>query len=265
MYAPFIESTLKKASEIANEQFGNVEHSVKPDDNNQVLTQTDLAIGKLIVSEIQRTYPDHNIIDEEAGIIDNGSNVTWVVDPIDGTSNFVAGLPAYGIMIGVLEDDTPVAGGVALPAFDEVYLAQKGNGATCNGAPIHVSKEQNIARTLVAYGIDGHQENPDLTAQEVETLRRIILAIRNLRTSNSAYDFMMTARGTYGSNMNQTSKIWDNVAPQIIIEEAGGVYTAFDGSAIDYTNALKKVNENFTVCCGSESIHRELQKIIHNQ
>jgi myo-inositol-1(or 4)-monophosphatase len=263
-YTEFLTKNLKAASDLAWQQFGKVASStVKSGDNNQVLTETDIAVGKLLVEAVGREFPDHNIIDEEAGVIDKRSKYTWVIDPIDGTSNFAEGLPHYGIMIGLLEDGTPIAGGVALPAFDEIYVAEKGQGASCNGESIRVSDKTNLLDALVTYGIDGHQENPKQTYQEAAVLANIVLGIRNLRSSNSAFDIMMTARGRYGAFLNQTSKIWDNVAPHIIVEEAGGVWTDFYGQPMDYSDPLSKAGDNFTVCAAAPSLHEQLQRIIH--
>lgn len=265
-YLPFIKETITHAGEIARGFYGNVSSEVKPEDNNQVLTEADIAIGEYIVEQIQKNYPEHNIIDEEAGVIDNGSNITWVVDPIDGTSNFAAATPLYGCMVGVLQDDVPVAGGVVLPALNEVYLAEVGAGATRNGVKIHVSDRENLSDMLISYGLDGYADNPEATRAEARLMGEIVLAIRNLRTSNSVFDVMSTANGSYGAFLNQTSKIWDNVAPQIIIQEAGGVYTDFYGQPIDYVDALARADENFTVCAASPVAHAGLQAIIraHN-
>lgn len=261
-YKSFILEVLDEVSEIARSSFGKVSGTTKPEDNNQVLTETDIQIGNAIVDAIRAKYPEHNIIDEEAGVIDNSSKYTWVVDPIDGTSNFANGVPTYGIMIGLLEDATPIAGGMALPSFSQIYVATKGGGAFCNGSPVHVTNEQDLLKTLVAYGIDGHQEEPQITTDETAILSKIILGIRNLRSSNSAYDFTLVADGRYGGYLNRTSKIWDNVAPQIIVEEAGGVFTDFFGKEIDYTNPLTKVDENFTMCAAPPALHARLQQII---
>lgn len=265
-YQNFISQTLKTAAEIADSNFGKVSSiSTKTGDNNQVLTETDLAVGKLIIQKIQDSYPDHNIIDEEAGIIDNKSKLTWVVDPIDGTSNFANGLPTYGIMIGLLEENTAIAGGIILPAFDQLYVAQKGLGAFCNGQKVHVTTETKLLSSLVAYGIDGHQEDPNKTFKEVGVLTKIILHIRNLRTTNSAYDMVQVPAGRYGAYLNQTTKIWDNVAIQPIIEEAGGIVTDFWGKPLDYSHPLTRAQENFTICAGSPVLHQQLQSIIHEE
>lgn len=262
-YQDFITSVLEEAALIANEKFGKVSGTIKGGDSNQVLTEADVAIGKFIVERIKKEYPDYNIIDEEAGVIDNSSEFTWVVDPIDGTSNFANGVPTYGIMMGLLKDNMPIAGGICLPYFKEIYTAEKGKGTYCNASKITVSDESNLLNALIAYGIDGHQENPVITGEEVKLLEKIILAIRNLRSSNSAFDAGMVAKGNYGGFLNRTSKIWDNVAQQIVIEEAGGVYTDFFGKPIDYTNPLTKVNNNFTFCAAAPALHKQLQEIIN--
>src|SRR3989344_8571306 len=175
--------------------------------------------------------------------MDKKSKYTWVVDPIDGTSNFANGLPTYGIMMGLLEDDKAIAGGIVLPAFDQLYVAQKGEGAFCNGQKIRVTSETRLLSSLVAYGIDGHQEDPQKTMKEAEILAKIILNIRNLRTTNSAYDMVQVPAGRYGAFLNRTTKIWDNVALQPIVEEAGGIVTDFWGKPMDYSNPLERVQE----------------------
>jgi len=263
-YINFIEKTLNNASKMSNENFKQVKNvSVKTGDNNQVLTQTDLAVGDYIVKEIKNAFC-HNIIDEEAGIIDNKSEYTWVVDPIDGTSNFANGLPTYGVMIGLLYKDQAIAGGIVLPSFKQIYVAQKGMGAFCNSQKISVSNESKLLSSLVAYGIDGHQEDPQITLDETKTLAQIILNIRNLRTTNSAFDMAQVASGKYGLFLNRTTKIWDNVALQPIIEEAGGTVTDFWGKPMDYSNPLTRIEENFTICAGATQLHKQVQKIINS-
>jgi len=260
----FIEQDLTKASKIADKSFGKVEETIKPEDNNQVLTKTDLEIGKLLVGEIGARFPKHNIIDEEAGVIDKKSDYTWVVDPIDGTSNFAEGIPMYGIFLGLLKKDTPIASGMAIPSFQKIYTAQKGKGTKCNGRAVRLTKEGKLTNTLVAYGIDGHQENPQQTKDEGVVLSKIILGIRNLRSSNSAYDFSLLIDGGYGAFLNQTSKIWDNVAAQVLVEEAGGVYTDFFGKPIDYSSPLSRADDNYTYCAAPPQLHKQLQTIIHS-
>lgn len=263
-YKTFAVNSLEKACQIAREYFGEVAVTTKPGDNNQVLTEADLEIGKFLVKEIEKIFPEFNIIDEELGVINNGSDFSWVIDPIDGTSNFAAGLPFYGIMLGLINKDKPIAGGVALPYFSEIYYAEKDKGVFCNDRKIYVSKEENLLQTLVCYQIDSHRENPDLTKKEAAILADVLLNSRNIRTSNSVFDIMMVAQGKYGGCLNRTSKIWDNVAQQIIIEESGGIYTDFYGKPIDYSNHLNRTHENYTFCAASPVLHQKLQKILNS-
>ncbi len=261
----FIQRVLLSSSKIANQHFGKVSsESVKTGDNNQVLTQADLDIGQHLIKEIQSEFPDFNIIDEEAGVIDNGSLYTWVIDPIDGTSNFAAGLPTYGVMLGLLKEEKPIAGGIVLPYFQQLYIAEHGSGAFCNDKRVHVSSEQKLLSSLVAYGIDGYQENPTRTETEMQLVTKVVLNIRNLRTTNSAYDMVHVVDGRYGAFLNQTTKIWDNIAFHCLVEEAGGVITDFWGKSMDFSNPLTKIEQNFTVCAGAKELHTQLQAIIHS-
>jgi myo-inositol-1(or 4)-monophosphatase len=265
-YRQFIKEQLTKAAETANSYFGKVSDTIKEGDNNQVLTEADIAIGKQLITAVQEAYPEHNIIDEEAGGIDKQSQFTWVIDPIEATSNFAAGLPQYGIMIGILDGDTPVAGGIIAPAYNKLYLAAKGKGATCNDQIIHVTPEEDLLNVLISYGIDGHQEDPDRTKNECNVMADIILGCRNMRNSGcEALDPMYVAGGRYGGRVNTTSRIWDNVAPQIIAEEAGAIWTSANGESLDYSYPLTKIEQNFTFCVASPLLHKQLQGIIQGR
>lgn len=263
IYTDFIKETLQEASKIAQDLFGKVTSSTKPGDNNQVLTEADLAVGRFIVDSIRKRYPEHNIIDEEAGVIDNHSSYTWVIDPIDGTSNFAAGTVNYAISIGLLGNDVPIAGGIALPPFYEIYFAERGYGAFLNTRKLAVTGETRLLSSLVAYDMDGHQENPSITHKECALLAEIVLNIRNVRASGSIVDGVFVARGSYGGYICLSGKIWDHVGIHALIEEAGGVYTDLLGNLMDYKNATIRSEENFTCCAASPALHRQLQEIIH--
>lgn len=263
IYHDFLSSVLHQTSKIAKDNYGKVSSTVKVHDPNQVLTETDLAIGKHVIDVITKTYPQHNIVDEEAGVIDKGSEYTWFVDPIDGTSNFANTVPTYATMIGLLKGITPIAGGIALPAFNEIIIAEKGHGAFLNSTRIHVSKKINLLECLIAYGVDSHKENRALTEEDMKLVTELVLRIQNLRSSHSAFDGVMVARGSYGGWLNKSCRIWDNVSLQIVIEEAGGIYTDFLGNSIDYTNSLAKGSVNYTICAASKTLHAQLQNIVH--
>jgi myo-inositol-1(or 4)-monophosphatase len=260
----FIGELLDRAASTARMHFGQVEGRSKGADSNQVLTDADLAIGNQLVEAVERAHPSYNIIDEEAGVIDRGSDFTWVFDPIDGTSNFAVGSPHYGTMIALLREGVPLAAGITLPSFQLTYAAELGHGCRRNGKDFTPTLGESLADALMAYGIDGHREDPTITRDEVQLLGEILLSVRNLRTSNSVYDFVMVLEGQYGAWMNRTSKIWDNVAQECLMVEAGGIYTDFYGAPISYDRPTSKVDVNFTACAGSSSIHEDLQRIVHS-
>src|SRR3989344_4088749 len=263
-YTDFIEKTLLETSKIALANFGKVKGRIKKEDKSQVLTDTDIEIGNYVISEIKKNFPDHNIIDEEAGVVDNGSQFTWVVDPIDGTSNFAVGVVTYGIMIGLLQKNTPISGGLSLPSLKEIIIAQKEKGAFLNGKKTKVNEETDLNKVLISIGTDPNKKDPELFREKMRIVAKILLSCKNLRTSNSVFDEAMAAKGSYGGAVLFSSKIWDNVASQIIIEEAGGIYTDLLGKPVDYSNPFERTRQNFTSCAAAPVIHKKLQKIIHN-
>lgn len=262
-YLDFLKEALVEASDLANKFFGKVNSiSIKDGDNNQVLTEADLAIGELLVKKVQKDFPEYNVIDEEAGVIDKGPKYTWVIDPVDGTSNFAAGVIHYGVYLGLLEGDKPIAGGMAIPGADEIYIAQEGIGCFLNDQKIKMENGKDSLDYLVAYEIDGRQDDPEYTRNEAKLMAEIILNIRNLRASNSAYDLALLLKGSYGAILNRTSKIWDNVAAQILVQEAGGIYSGFTGQELDYSPPLSKANQNYEYFAGTTKVHEQLIEVI---
>jgi myo-inositol-1(or 4)-monophosphatase len=254
----FVWRVLNSASTIAKSRFGRVGGLHKGDDPNQILTEADLAISRYLIREIQADFPMHNIIDEETGIIDKESEFTWVVDPIDGTSNFVAGLPFFGVQIAVLRDGEPLLGGIALPALGEMLLAERDRGCLMNREPITVPATTDLSDALVAYGIDGHRDAPERTRDECAQLADLVLRVRNLRSSNSVFDAVQVVKGTYGAWINRSTKIWDQVPQHIVLQEAGCVYTDCDGKPMDYSNPLQRVDDNFENLAAPPELHEQL-------
>ncbi len=263
-YADFIQKILEDTSKIALANFGKVKGRIKPDDKNQVLTDADLEIGKLVIEKIGIEFPQYNVIDEEAGVIDKGSDYTFVVDPIDGTANFAKGIVTYGTMIGLLEKATPIAGGLSLPSLNQIITAEKGKGAYLNKKKIFATSEEDLSSTLISIGLDPDKNNPDKVRDQMKIIAEVLINSRNLRSSNSVFDLVMVAKGSYGGWLNLSGKIWDNVGPQIVLEEAGAIYTDFLGNPIDYFDPLTKTKINYTNCVAPPVLHKQLQEIIHN-
>lgn len=261
-YKDFINSALLDVSEIAQSYFGKVSGSVKGEDPAQVLTEADLAVGKKLIEIAQEAYPDFNIIDEEQGAIDKGSEFTWVFDPICGTSNFAQKSPIYAINVGLLKGGTPIAGGTAIPYFGEICVAEKGSGTTCNGVPLKLENDQKINDVLMSFAFDGDRTNPTHTRDACKLLAELVLNIRNLRAGGSMFDAVMVAKGVYGLYLNATCRIWDIVGACAYIEEAGGVCTDLYGAPLDFSAPISKYDKPYNFCLGGNSVHAAAQDII---
>ncbi|WP_159000904.1 inositol monophosphatase family protein [Streptomyces sp. SBT349] len=255
----FLESLLHDAGKRVMEFPRGQPFHVKEDDANQVVTPADLVIGNQLKSRIHERFPDDSVIDEESGTISGTSPVTWVIDPIDGTSNFAVGSPLFGVMVGVLEHGKPVAGGVALPALSETYLAEAGQGAYRNGERIQLAHDADPAGHLIAYGMDIHPSEIEL---DCRILARLAARCRGIRMSNSVFDCMMVAGGAYGAFMHRRNRIWDCVAPHAIIEEAGGVFSGMDGRPLDYTDPRARTSEVFSILACDSGSHETLTHTI---
>ncbi len=262
-----MESTIWKAMQEAGKillkYFGNLtEYSIK-ENQNSIVTKADLESEKRIISIIQEKFPDHNTLGEETGFQNRNSEFTWVIDPLDGTSNFAAGLPWFGVIICVLKNSVPFMAGCFLPVQNEIYFAEKGKGAFRNGERIGVSKEAELKKVLAVYALDSSDE-PGKTEGESKIIAQLVKKIRNLRTTNSLIDYCYTADGKLGACINQTTKIWDIAGPGLIVEEAGGKVTDIEGNDLDFSLDNSNYSRNFTIVCANKILHAELIKLIKN-
>lgn len=116
-----------------------------------LVTSADIACERKIIETIQSRFPKHNIISEESGFVDKKSKFTWVIDPIDGTLAYFGNLPTWGISVGLLKDMKPYLGAVFLPDFNELFSAQRGKGSYLNGKRVHVNREAELKKSVVAF------------------------------------------------------------------------------------------------------------------
>ncbi len=253
--------SLRIGGETLMGYFGKIESFKVKESQSSIVTQADLESERRVVDCILQHFPDHNVIAEETGFRWNGSEYTWIVDPLDGTSNFAAGIPWFGVLVAVLRNFEPVAAGMYLPCYDQVYLAAKGEGATRNGQPVRVSPEMSLKNVLLAYSLD---YSPDFAKTEAETriIGEVVRNVRNLRATNSAVDFCYVADGRLGGCVNQTTSLWDIAAPWLVIREAGGVCTDLRGQEIDFRVDAATYGRNFTIIAANPVLHVKLKELI---
>lgn len=254
---------LHEAGKILLDNFGKIsEYSIK-ENQSSIVTKADIESEKKIIEIILEKFPDHNTLGEETGFQNRNSEFTWVVDPLDGTSNFAAGIPWFGVIICVLKNSVPFMAGCFLPVQNEIYFAEKGKGATRNNEKIKVSGETELKNILAAYSLD-YSDEPGKTEREAKLIQQVVSKIRNLRSTNCLIDFCYAADGKLGACMNQTTKIWDIAAPGLIIEEAGGIVTDMQGNQFDFGLNADNYDRNFTIVGSNKILHSELIKILNN-
>jgi myo-inositol-1(or 4)-monophosphatase len=256
-----LEEALRKGGEVLLDYHGKSLQTTVKESISSVVTEADLASEKAIFEILQNTRESFNIISEEAGYTDHGSRYCWVVDPLDGTSNFAAGLPWFGVIIALFEGNSPVLGGMYLPVEERLYFAETGMGAHLNDSPIHTTGSPDLHSMLVSYSFD-FSNTPGKTRSEMELLEELSKRVRNIRSTNSLVDFCYTADGRLGAAINQTTRIWDIAAAWLMITEAGGKVTDIDGEEILFDLSPDSYQQNYTIIVSGEGIHQQLLKII---
>ncbi|MEO7065340.1 MAG: inositol monophosphatase family protein [Rhodanobacter sp.] len=180
-----------------------------------------------IVKELRRAYPDHAILAEESGATGKGP-LTWVIDPLDGTHNYLRGIPHFCVSIALLDKGEPVYAVVFDPLRDELYTASKGDGAFMNDRRLRVSKRENLGGALIATGFPFRQR-AHLDAQ-LDMTRALLGQAEDIRRSGSAaLDLAYTAAGRYDGYFEIGLKPWDMAAGVLLVREAGGRCCDFSG------------------------------------
>jgi len=194
-------------------------------EDDSPVTIADRETEQVMRREIQKRFPDHGIIGEEYGQTNKESNITWVLDPIDGTKSFIHGVPFYTTLIGVLVDDEPVVGIINAPALDELCAAGIGLGATLNGEPCRVSKTKDLNEaTFLMTEIDRFR----LMGQQ-ELFQELLDRTKLHRTWGDAYGHMMVATGRADLMYDPELNIWDAAALLPVVKESGGVFSDVNG------------------------------------
>lgn len=193
-----------------------------------LVTEGDRASERLIVERIRAAFPSHDIVGEEGTRRSTGAEYRWYVDPLDGTTNFAHGYPVFCVSLGVQKNDELFAGILYDPTRDELFSAGKGKGATLNGRPISVSKTKKLSESLLATGFPSHKrhKNPNIHFYHQLTLRSHGLR----RAGSAALDLANVASGRYDGFWEFNLNPWDTSAGVLLVQEAGGTITRFDGS-----------------------------------
>lgn len=231
------------AGEIIRDGFGkNFQIEYKTNEKNLV-TEIDKKSEKAILDYITKKYPSHAILTEESGEHKNNSEFLWVIDPLDGTTNFAHGLPIFSVSIGVMRKNQIVAGVVYDVMQNIIYSAEKGSGAFAGDKKLNVSKNDNLNLSVLVTGFPYDvAENPDNVFERFTSVTKKARAVRRL--GSAAIDFCYVARGVFDGFWEVSLHPWDMCAGKLIVEEAGGLVTDFNGKEIDiFTKQILATNK----------------------
>jgi myo-inositol-1(or 4)-monophosphatase len=220
---------------------------------NDFVTFVDKEAEKIITEIIKQQFPDHQILAEESGLDRQKSRYLWVIDPLDGTDNFIQGIGHYCVSIALLEDQNPIFGLIYDPGRQEFFYAYSGKGSYLNGRPIRLEKpvELKSAFGATAFPFRFH----DAVDTYLKALKDILLQVRDIRRFGSAaLDLAYTACGRYDFFWEAYLQPWDFMAGLVIIQEAGGKISNFQGKALSL--------QPDSVLAANPAIYDEIFKII---
>jgi myo-inositol-1(or 4)-monophosphatase len=206
----------------------NRPHEVRYKGAIDLVTEMDVAAEALIIQAIRATYPDHAILAEESGESElAGATYRWVIDPLDGTTNYAHHVPVFCVSIGLEKDGQPHLGVIYAPVLDELFAAETGHGATLNGQPIRVSETSEVARALLVTGFPYDIKTKGANLVHFANFLDAAQAVRRL--GSAALDMAWVAAGRYDGFWEPRLKPWDLCAGTVLVREAGGTVTNYTG------------------------------------
>ena len=227
-----------RAGQIAMGLFRGEGLEVRLKADLSMVTQADTAIEGMVREQLAVAFPEDRVLGEEEGGEAGERGRVWIVDPIDGTSNFVRGVPAWGTLIALRQDGEGVLGVCDMPAMGERYAAARGEGATCNDRPIHASEIATVSGAHLLYA-----EMKDLLAGPYrEPVLGLVADCWRDRGFGDCWAHALVARGAAEVMLEPELSLWDFAAMQVIVEEAGGRVTTFDGGPPVHGGSLVSSN-----------------------
>ncbi len=242
----------RSAGDMLKHKFGNVQQ-IRKKGETDLVTEADLAAEKIVMEMLHHYFPKDNILSEEAGGLGGSSARTWIIDPLDGTTNFTHGYPFFAVSIGLEVENEVVLGVVYNPAMDEFFEARRGTGALLNGNPIHVSHAEKLKDSLLATGFPYDLERGG--NRLFEWYRVMSMASRGVRRAGAAaLDLCYVAAGRLDGLWEEGLKPWDAAAGVVIVKEAGGQLSTCRGEP--YT----PYRESIIAC--TPLIHEEMIQLL---
>ena len=244
----------KEAGNIQREKFRMKDLKIETKSTVvDMVTEVDIACDHLIVNRLKQLFPDDAILSEEQGVqalhSQNESGYTWIIDPLDGTTNYSIGHPIFAVSIARWYQDTPVFGVVYLPMLDEIYYAEKGKGAYANQNRLHCSSKTKLVESVLATGFPyDRATSENNNSKNIEKMIPLVKGVRRLGAA--AYDLCLVAAGIYDAYWELRLSKWDMAAGSLMISEAGGecTYTEENGKYNVVAGAPELCQQIKTIC-----------------
>ena len=231
----------------------NSVHTIDYKGEINLVTEVDKISEEMITSKINALFPDHDILAEEFTDIDRGSDFRWIIDPLDGTTNYAHGYPYFCVSIALERLNTMTVGIVYDPMLDEMFVAEKGKGAFVNDREIHVSNTRGIIKSLLATGFP--YDIREDSHNNLNYFNEMILKAQAIRRAGSAaLDLAYVAAGRFDGFWELKLNPWDIAAGWLLVEEAGGIVTDMGGN--DYHL------ESSSILASNGRIHKEMMDVL---
>ena len=232
----------EKACKVIIRDFGEIEKlQVSKKGPKDFVTITDKNVERILIGQLSKSKKNYSFITEETGkIINKNNNVFWIIDPIDGTLNFLHGIPHFAISIALQKDNEIISGLIFDPIKNEIFYAEKNNGSYLNNSRIRVSKKSNLEKCLFATNNDG--------------IKSVYPRLNLRNTGCAALDLAYVSCGRFDGYFHNNINLWDVAAGKIIIEEAGGRVNDID------SYKLNKIN----IRAGNSNIYDKMIKLLGN-
>ena len=247
----------RKAAKILIRDFGEIENlQVSVKGPGDFVTASDKKVEKILVEELQKARPTYSILSEEVGEINNDEFFKWIIDPIDGTSNFLHGIPHFAISIGLEHNKEIICGIIYDPIKDEIFTAEKGNGAYLNNKRMRVSSRSKLKDCIICTG--GHKRDSkdrELALEEYKKFSsKVFISVRKL--GSASLDMAYVAAGRYDGYWQRDLSYWDIAAGIILVKESGGFVTDFNGE--------NQYIENKTILVTNSKINNEMIEVLNS-
>ncbi len=226
---------------------------------NDFVTKIDKEAEAAIISKIQESYPDHSFIGEEGSSIKNNPDYTWIIDPLDGTTNFIKGIPHFAVSIALLHKGKLDQAVVFDPIRGELFAGSKGAGAQLNGYRMRATKSKDISNAIVATAFPFRDKGR--LEESLQQFNRIFSQVGDVRRSGSAaLDLAYVAAGRYDGYWEKGLKSWDMAAGELLVKEAGGLITDYDGNNDPLYAELKQAGSANGIVAGNPRLVQHIVK-----